>query len=122
MAKDLNLTDSSPTSVKTGDTSTKFLMQLTVDGNNYDVSQATALSIVVGDSSNKVIDSIDVTPSTVGTPEDGVIPVPFNAVIMGKLTAGQYNIEAHVTDTNGVNIFPSEGFLSITVNESLGSE
>lgn len=122
MSKDLNLTDSSPTSVKDGDTSTTFLMQLTVDGNSYDISQATALTIVVADSSNKVIDSINVTPSAVDTPEDGVIPVPFNADIMGKLTAGQYNVEAHVTDTNGINIFPSEGFLSITVNESLGSE
>lgn len=122
MAKDLNLTDSSPTSVKSGDTSTTFLMQLTVDGNSYDVSQATALSIVIADSNNKTIDSINVTPSTVDTPEDGVIPVPFNADIMGKLTAGSYNVEAHVTDANGVNIFPSEGFMSITVNESLGSE
>ncbi len=122
MAKDLNLTDSSPTSVKAGDTSTTFLMQLTVDGNNYDVSQATALTIVVADNSNKVIDSIDVTPSTVDTPEDGVIPVPFSSDVMSKLSAGSYNVEAHVTDTNGVNIFPSEGFLSITVNESLGSE
>ncbi|MCV3320823.1 hypothetical protein NR224_01130 [Pediococcus ethanolidurans] len=122
MSKDLNLTDSSPTSVKTGDTSTKFSMQLTVDGNSYDISQATAISIVVADSNLKTIQSITVDPTTVDTPEDGVIPVPFNADIMGKLTAGQYNIEAHVTDTNGVNIFPSEGFLSITVNESLGSE
>lgn len=121
MAKDLNLTDYSPTSVKSGDTSTTFLMQLTVDGNSYDVSQATALSIVIADS-NKVIDSINVTPSAVNTPEDGVIPVPFNTDIMGKLTAGSYNVEAHVTDANGVNIFPSDGFMSITVNESLGSE
>lgn len=122
MAKDLNLTDSSPTSVKAGDTSTTFLMQLTVDGNNYDVSQATALTIVVADSSNKVIDSIDITPSTVDTPEDGVIPVPFSSDVMSKLSNGSYNVEAHVTDTNGVNIFPSEGFMAITVNESLGSE
>lgn len=122
MSKGLNLTDSSPTSVKTGDTSTKFSMQLTVDGNSYDISQATALTIVVADSSNKVIDSINVTPSAVDTPEDGVIPVPFSSNVMSKLSAGSYNVEAHVTDTNGVNIFPSEGFLSITVNESLGSE
>jgi len=122
MSKDLNLTDSSPTSVKTGDTSTTFLMQLTVDGNSYDISQATALTIVVADSSNKVIDSINVTPSAVDTPEDGVIPVPFSSNVMSKLSAGSYNVEAHVTDTNGVNIFPSEGFMNITVNESLGSE
>lgn len=120
MSKDLNLTDSSPTSVKTGDTSTKFSMQLTVDGNSYDISQATAISIVVADISNKVIDSIAVDPATVDVPEDGVIIVPFNANIMSKLTAGSYNVEAHVTDGNGVNIFPSEGFMQITVNESLG--
>lgn len=122
MSKDLNLTDSSPTSVKDGDTSTTFLMQLTVDGNSYDISQASAISIVIADSNNKMIDSINVTPSTVDTPEDGVIPVPFSSNVMSKLSAGSYNAEAHVTDTNGVNIFPSQGFLSIAVNESLGSE
>ena len=120
MSKDLNLTDNSPTSVKTGDTSTKFSMQLTVDGNNYDISQASAISIVIADISNKVIDSIAVDPATVSVPEDGVIPVPFGQAVMDKLTAGQYNVEAHVTDINGVNIFPSEGFMALTVNQSLG--
>lgn len=122
MSKDLNLTGSSPTSVKTGDTSTKFSMQLTVDGNSYDISQASAISIVVADSNLKTIQSITVDPTTVDTPEDGVMLVPFSSNVMSKLSAGSYNVEAHVTDTNGVNIFPSEGFLSITVNESLGSE
>lgn len=117
MSKDLNLTDSSPTSVKTGDTSTKFSMQLTVDGNSYNISQATAISIVVADNNLKTIQSITVDPTTVNTPEDGVMLVPFTNSV-----AGSYNVEAHVTDGNGVNIFPSEGFMSITVNESLGSE
>ena len=37
MAKGLNLADNSPTSVKMGDSSTTFLIQLTVNGNGVNV-------------------------------------------------------------------------------------
>lgn len=117
MSKDLNLTDSSPTSVKVGDTSTTFMLQLTVDGNNYDLSDASNISVVVADANLKIVDTITVDKTTVDTPEDGVLPVNFT-----EKTAGNYNVEAHIADGNGMNIFPSEGFMAITVNESLGSE
>lgn len=120
MSKELNYTEDSPRQTKLGDTTTKLNLALTENGNNIDVTGITNITVKLGDASNKVVSEISVDPTNLTTDSDSVITVPIDSAVMSKLKAGYYGMEAWVTNSKGINIFPSEGVLKFNVNESYG--
>lgn len=120
MGKELNYTEDSPRQTKLGDTTTSLKLALTENGNNIDVTGITNITVKLGDTSNKVVSEIGVNPTTLAADADSVITVPIDSAVMSKLKAGYYGMEAWVTNSKGINIFPSEGALKFNVNESYG--
>lgn len=109
MSKELNYTEDSPRQTKLGDTTTKLNLALTENGNNIDVTGITNITVKLGDASNKVVSEISVDPTNLTTDSDSVITVPIDSTVMSKLKVGYYGMEAWVTNSKGINIFPSEG-------------
>ena len=120
MSKELNYTEDSPRQTKLGDTTTKLNLALTENGNNIDVTGIANITVKLGDASNKVVSEISVDPTNLTTDSDSVITIPIDSAVMDKLKVGHYGMEAWVTNSKGINIFPSEGVLKFNVNESYG--
>ncbi|WP_353990095.1 hypothetical protein ABVF11_02390 [Pediococcus argentinicus] len=122
MAKGFDWSEDSPTQLKLGDTTTKLGFQLTLDGNNFDLTNVTGITVKVGDSSHKEVGELAVDLTKIETPEAGQFQLLFTGDVVKKLTTGEYDLEAWIIDANGTSIFPSDGFLQLSINPSIGSD
>ena len=118
MSRTLDFTDSSPRSVKVGDTSTQFTLICGDDHSGSSLADATAIVIKLGNSTGYLKEqSVDVT--AISDPEMGEIPLKLNNNFMTKLTSGNYMLEVWVTSADGTAIYPSEGTTGFTISQNI---
>ncbi len=120
MAKTLSFTDTSPQTVKIGDTTTSFTLICGNDNVATDLTKATSITVKLGNNSG-YLKSATVDPASLTDPTTGQVTVNFNADLMTSLTAGSYAIEVWVVDNTGTSIYPSDGSTGFTITNNIQS-
>ena len=120
MAKTLSFTDTSPQTVKIGDTTTSFTLICGNDNVATDLTKATSITVKLGNTSG-YLKSATVDPTSLTDPTTGQVTVNFNADLMTSLTAGSYSIEVWVVDSTGTSIYPSDGSTGFTITNNIQS-
>ncbi|WP_027822927.1 hypothetical protein [Lactiplantibacillus plantarum] len=120
MAKTLSFTDTSPQTVKIGDTTTSFSLICGNDNVATDLTKVTSITVKLGNTSG-YLKSATVDPASLTDPTTGQVTVNFNADLMTSLTAGSYSIEVWVVDSTGTSIYPSDGSTGFTITNNIQS-
>ncbi|WP_262340426.1 hypothetical protein [Lactiplantibacillus plantarum] len=120
MAKTLSFTDTSPQTVKIGDTTTSFTLICGNDNVATDLTNVTSITVKLGNTSG-YLKSATVDPASLTDPTTGQVTVTFNADLMTSLTAGSYAIEVWVVDSTGTSIYPSDGSTGFTITNNIQS-
>ena len=120
MAKTLSFTDTSPRTVKIGDTTTSFTLVCGNDNVATDLTNVTSITVKLGNASG-YLKSATVDPASLTDPTTGQVTVKFNADLMTSLTAGSYAIEVWVVDSTGTSIYPSDGSTGFTITNNIQS-
>lgn len=120
MAKTLSFTDTSPQTVKIGDTTTSFTLVCGNDNVVTDLTNATSITVKLGNESG-YLKSATVDPASLTDPTTGQVTVAFNADLMTSLPAGSYAIEVWVVDSTGTSIYPSDGSTGFTITNNIQS-
>ncbi|TLQ24726.1 hypothetical protein FEZ42_10240 [Lactiplantibacillus plantarum] len=118
MAKTLSFTDTSPQTVKIGDTTTSFTLVCGNDNEATDLTSATSITVKLGNDGG-YLKSATVDPAKLTDPTTGQIVLALTADLMIGLTAGDYQLEVWVVDSTGTSIYPSESALQFQINNSL---
>ncbi|WCL69153.1 collagen-like protein [Lactiplantibacillus plantarum] len=118
MAKTLSFTDTSPQTVKIGDTTTSFTLICGNDNVATDLTKATSITVKLGNASG-YLKSATVDPASLTDPTTGQVTVKFNADLMTSLPAGSYAIEVWVVDSTGTSIYPSDGSAGFTITNNI---
>ncbi|WP_262351334.1 hypothetical protein [Lactiplantibacillus plantarum] len=120
MAKTLSFTDTSPQTVKIGDTTTSFTLICGNDNVATDLTRATSITVKLGNASG-YLKSATVDPTKLTDPTTGQIVLALTADLMTGLTAGSYAIEVWVVDSTGTSIYPSDGSTCFTITNNIQS-
>ncbi|MCT3309935.1 collagen-like protein [Lactiplantibacillus pentosus] len=120
MAKTLSFTDTSPQTVKIGDTTTSFTLVCGNDNVATDLTNVTSITVKLGNSSG-YLKSATVDPASLTDPTTGQVTVKFNADLMTSLPAGSYAIEVWVVDSTGTSIYPSDGSTGFAITNNIQS-
>ncbi|MGA3410145.1 hypothetical protein [Lactiplantibacillus pentosus] len=120
MAKTLSFTDTSPQTVKIGDTTTSFTLVCGNDNVATDLTKATSITAKLGNASG-YLKSATVDPTKLADPVTGQITVTFTADLMTSLPAGSYAIEVWVVDSTGTSIYPSDGSTGFSITNNIQS-
>ena len=120
MAKTLSFTDTSPQTVKIGDTTTSFTLICGNDNVATDLTNATSITVKLGNDSG-YLKSATVDPAKLTDPTTGKVTVTFTADLMTSLPAGSYSIEVWVVDSTGTSIYPSDGSTGFTITNNIQS-
>ncbi|BBA83311.1 hypothetical protein [Lactiplantibacillus plantarum] len=120
MAKTLSFTDTSPQTVKIGDTTTSFTLICGDDNVATDLTNVTSITVKLGNTSG-YLKSATVDPTSLTDPTTGQVTVTFNADLMTSLPAGSYAIEVWVVDSTGTSIYPSDGSTGFTITNNIQS-
>ena len=120
MAKTLSFTDTSPQTVKIGDTTTSFTLICGNDNVATDLTNATSITVKLGNASG-YLKSATVDPASLTDPTTGQVTVNFNADLMTSLPAGSYAIEVWVVDSTGTSIYPSDGSTGFAITNNIQS-
>ena len=120
MAKTLSFTDTSPQTVKIGDTTTSFTLICGNDNVATDLTNVTSITAKLGNASG-YLKSATVDPASLTDPTTGQVTVTFNADLMASLTAGSYSLEVWVVDSSGTSIYPSDGSTGFTITNNIQS-
>lgn len=120
MAKTLSFTDTSPQTVKIGDTTTSFTLICGNDNVATDLTNATSITAKLGNDSG-YLKSATVNPASLTDPTTGQVTVQFTADLMNSLPAGSYAIEVWVADSSGTSIYPSDGSTGFTITNNIQS-
>ncbi|MCS8589600.1 hypothetical protein [Lactiplantibacillus plantarum] len=120
MAKTLSFTDTSPQTVKIGDTTTSFTLICGNDNVATDLTNVTSITVKLGNTSG-YLKSATVDPTSLTDPTTGQVTVNFNADLMTSLTAGSYAIEVWVVDSTGTSIYPSDGSTGFAITNNIQS-
>ncbi|MCG0783390.1 pyocin knob domain-containing protein [Lactiplantibacillus plantarum] len=120
MAKTLSFTDTSPQTVKIGDTTTSFTLVCGNDNVATDLTKVTSITVKLGNASG-YLKSATVDPAKLTDPTTGQVTVKFNADLMTSLPAGSYAIEVWVVDSTGTSIYPSDGSTGFTITNNIQS-
>ncbi|MCV3324986.1 hypothetical protein NUU18_01175 [Pediococcus pentosaceus] len=118
MARTLSFTDTSPQTVKIGDTTTSFTLICGNDNVATDLTSATSITAKLGDASG-YLKSATIDPTKLTDPMTGQIVLALTADLMAGLKAGDYQLEVWVVDSTGTSIYPSESTLQFQINNSL---
>ncbi|MGY5256960.1 collagen-like protein [Lactiplantibacillus plantarum] len=120
MAKTLSFTDTSPRTVKIGDTTTSFTLVCGNDNVATDLTKVISITVKFGNASG-YLKSATVDPASLTDPTTGQVTVNFNADLMTSLPAGSYAIEVWVVDSTGTSIYPSDGSTGFTITNNIQS-
>ncbi|MDN7065494.1 collagen-like protein [Lactiplantibacillus plantarum] len=120
MAKTLSFTDTSPQTVKIGDTTTSFTLICGNDNVATDLTNATSITAKLGNASG-YLKSATVDLASLTDPTTGQVTVNFTADLMTSLPAGSYAIEVWVVDSTGTSIYPSDGSTGFTITNNIQS-
>lgn len=121
MAKTLSFTDTSPQTVKIGDTTTSFTLVCGNDNVATDLTNVTSITAKLGNASG-YLKSATIDPASLTDPTTGQVTVTFTADLMTSLPAGSYSIEVWVVDSNGTSIYPSDGSTGFTITNNIQSQ
>lgn len=120
MAKTLSFTDTSPQTVKIGDTTTSFTLICGNDNVATDLTKVTSITVKLGNASG-YLKSATIDPASLTDPTTGQVTVAFNADLMTSLPAGSYAIEVWVVDPTGTSIYPSDGSTGFAITNNIQS-
>ncbi|MCG0574043.1 prophage Lp2 protein 53 [Lactiplantibacillus plantarum] len=120
MAKTLSFADTSPQTVKIGDTTTSFTLVCGNDNVATDLTKVTSITVKLGNASG-YLKSATVDPAKLTDPTTGQVTVAFTADLMTSLPAGSYAIEVWVIDSTGTSIYPSDGSTGFTITNNIQS-
>ncbi|WP_455583478.1 collagen-like protein [Lactiplantibacillus pentosus] len=120
MAKTLSFTDTSPQTVKIGDTTTSFTLICGNDNVATDLTSAASITAKLGNNSG-YLKSATIDPTKLTDPTTGQVTVTFTADLMTSLPAGSYAIEVWVVDPTGTSIYPSDGSTGFTITNNIQS-
>lgn len=120
MAKTLSFTDTSPQTVKIGDTTTSFTLICGDDNVATDLTNATSITVKLGNASG-YLKSQTIETASLTDPTTGQVTITFNADLMTGLPAGSYAIEVWVVDSAGTSIYPSDGTTGFTIINNIQS-
>ncbi|MCG0600733.1 prophage P2a protein 53 [Lactiplantibacillus plantarum] len=120
MAKTLSFADTSPQTVKIGDTTTSFTLVCGNDNVATDLTKVTSITVKLGNASG-YLKSATVDPAKLTDPTTGQVTVAFTADLMTSLPAGSYAIEVWVVDSTGTSIYPSDGSTGFTITNNIQS-
>ena len=120
MAKTLSFTDTSPQTVKIGDTTTSFTLICGNDNVATDLTNVTSITVKLGNASG-YLKSATVDPAKLTDPTTGQVTVNFTADLMTSLPAGSYSIEVWVVDSTGTSIYPSDGSTGFAITNNIQS-
>ncbi|MCG0747419.1 collagen-like protein [Lactiplantibacillus plantarum] len=120
MAKTLSFTDTSPQTVKIGDTTTSFTLICGNDNVATDLTKVTSITVKLGNASG-YLKSATVDPASLTDPTTGQVTVTFTADLMTSLPAGSYAIEVWVVDSTGTSIYPSDGSTGFAITNNIQS-
>lgn len=118
MAKTLEYADTSAQNVKIGDTTTSFTLICGNDNVATDLTNVTSITVKIGNASG-YLKSATINPASLAEPTTGQIMLNLTVDLMTDLTAGSYQLEVWVVDSNGTSIYPSNSTLQFQVNSSL---
>ncbi|MGX9800072.1 hypothetical protein ACWYVZ_08555 [Pediococcus acidilactici] len=120
MAKTLSFTDTSPQTVKIGDTTTSFTLVCGNDNVATDLTKVASITVKLGNDSG-YHKSATVDPASLTDPTTGQVTITFNADLMTSLPAGSYAIEIWVVDSTGTSIYPSDGSTGFNITNNIQS-
>lgn len=120
MAKTLSFTDTSPQTVKIGDTTTSFTLICGNDNVAADLTNVTSITAKLGNASG-YLKSATIDPASLTDPNTGQVTVKFSPDLMTSLPAGSYAIEVWVVDSTGTSIYPSDGSTGFTITNNIQS-
>ncbi|TAR44743.1 hypothetical protein BV232_14940, partial [Lactiplantibacillus plantarum] len=118
--KTLSFTDTSPQTVKIGDTTTSFTLICSNENVATDLTNATSITVKLGNASG-YLKSVQIDPTKLVEPWTGKITVNFSADLMNSLPAGRCAIEVWVVDSTGTSIYPSDGSTGFTIANNIQS-
>ncbi|MGG6996038.1 UNVERIFIED_CONTAM: hypothetical protein HCY04_04555 [Limosilactobacillus fermentum] len=109
MAKTLMYVVGSPTSVKIGDTDTTLILQLKLDSEAIDLSNAKSITVKIGNSQGYIKD-ISVILTNQPSLADGTINLN-SSDLLDDLVVGTYYFEVWVTNSDSsVDIYPDTDY------------
>ncbi|QRQ98824.1 collagen-like protein [Lactiplantibacillus plantarum] len=120
MTKTLSFTDTSPQTVKIGDTTTSFTLVCGNDNVATDLTNVTSITVKLGNDSG-YLKSATVDPASLTDPTTGQVTVKFTADLMNSLPAGSYALEVWVVDSTGTSIYPSDGSTGFNITNNIQS-
>ena len=120
MAKTLSFTDTSPQTVKIGDTTTSFTLICGNDNVATDLTNATSITVKLGNVSG-YLKSVAIDPASLTDPTTGQIVLALTTDLMTGLTAGDYQLEVWVVDSTGTSIYPSDRSTGFNVTNNIQS-
>lgn len=120
MEKTLSFTDTSPQTIKIGDTNTSLTLICGNDNVAADLTSATSITVKLGNASG-YLKSIQIDPTKLTNPKTGEITVKFDNDLMTSLPADNYAIEVWVVDSIGTSIYPSDWSTWFTINNNIQS-
>ena len=118
MEKTLNFTDTSPRTVKIGDTTTSLTLICGNDNVAVDLAHVNSITVKLGNASG-YLKSITIDPTSLANPTAGQVTVKFNADLLNSLPAGRYAIEVWVVNSTGTSIYPSDGATGFTITNNI---
>lgn len=140
MSKELNFQDGNDV-LKYQDSNSILKLYLSEDGNPFDISRFDALTVKFGNENGFLLQK-QIDLNSIQDPQSGNVSIPLDEDIMTKLVPDDYDIELwgevnpiiYDSESNDVNItvsdsglvrsqaiFPSDGNLSITVDDNIKS-
>lgn len=118
MEKTLNFTDTSPRTVKIGDTTTSFTLICGNDNIAVDLAHVNSITVKLGNASG-YLKSITIDPTSLANPAAGQVTIAFNSDLLNSLPAGRYAIEVWVVNSTGTSIYPSNGTVGFTITNNI---
>ncbi|WP_261975681.1 hypothetical protein [Lactiplantibacillus plantarum] len=120
MEKTLSFADTSPQTIKIGDTNTSLTLVCGNDNVATDLTSATSITVKLGNASG-YLKSIQIDSTKLTDPKTGQVTVKFDNDLMTSLPADNYAIEIWVVDSVGTSIYPSDWSTWFTINNNIQS-
>lgn len=120
MEKTLSFADTSPQTIKIGDTNTNLTLVCGNDNVATDLTNATSITVKLGNASG-YLKSIQIDQTKLTNPKAGEITVKFDNDLMTSLPADNYAIEVWVANNTGTSIYPSDWSTWFTINNNIQS-
>lgn len=121
MDKTLEFTTKSPRQIKQGDTETTFTFICKSAGSAVDLTQATNITVKIGNASGYLRSQSIAITSLAGLNQGWLNLQPTPTLISG-LPAGDYQLEIWVIDQAGTSIYPSDKPLGFTITNNIENE